>query len=94
MRGPKRLGQEGKENTGNESTFLYRLEDTHIARGSSSTACQCPPTPFLFPLSSEGDLVRVRCRDNLTCTRSIHYHSPELLTKLLNFHSLLSVLAQ
>lgn len=52
--------------TGNEHTFIfYRLEDTHtlIARGSSSTACQCSlPSSSLF----RGNVVRVRCRDNLT----------------------------
>lgn len=30
--------------------------------------------PFLFPSLVRGDLVRVRCGDNLTWTQNIHLH--------------------
>lgn len=58
--------------------FLQVGGHTHIARGSSSTACQCslPPLLSLF----RGNPVRVRCGDNLTWTQNIHFYSSELRT--------------
>lgn len=82
-KGEEKLGKK-RTLTGNEHTFIfYRLEDTHthtlIARGSSSTACQCSLPSSLF----RGNVVRVRCGDNLTLRQKnkIQYHTTKLSTK-------------
>lgn len=74
--GRKRLGE--KEMNWQWSYFYFcRLEDTHSQRQFINCLSALSPPSSLF----RGNLVRVRCRDNLTWTQNIHSCSTKLTTK-------------